>query len=290
MRYIARAPLVPSSPMPSTRTLRALPVAAFIAALAALAHAAPRSVYLEELTSAEVRDLIASHEATTIIVAAGGTEQNGAHMLLGKHNVRAKVLAGRIATRLGNALVAPVVAYVPEGRIDPPAAHMRYAGTISIPDAVFEALLEAAARSFAQHGFADIVLIGDHGGYQADLAAVAAKLDREWAARKVRARAHYIAAYYRATQTTYVDALRAKGLIDAQIGSHAGAADTSLALAVDPALVRPEGLPRDNVRDAGASGVSGDPRAASAALGQSGVRAIVEETVAAIRKATAAAR
>jgi creatinine amidohydrolase/Fe(II)-dependent formamide hydrolase-like protein len=290
MRYIARAPLVPSSPMPPTRTLRALPVAAFIAALAALAHAAPRSVYLEELTSAEVRDLIASHEATTIIVAAGGTEQNGAHMLLGKHNVRAKVLAGRIATRLGNALVAPVVAYVPEGRIDPPAAHMRYAGTISIPDAVFEALLEAAARSFAQHGFADIVLIGDHGGYQADLAAVAAKLDREWAARKVRARAHYIAAYYRATQTTYVDALRAKGLTDAQIGSHAGAADTSLALAVDPALVRPEGLPRDNVRDAGASGVSGDPRAASAALGQSGVRAIVEETVAAIRKATAAAR
>jgi creatinine amidohydrolase/Fe(II)-dependent formamide hydrolase-like protein len=276
--------------MPFKRTLRTLFFAVSIGAFAPLAQAAPRSVFLEELTSVELRDALAAHTVTTIIVPVGGTEQNGAHMTLGKHNVRAKVLAGRIATRLGNALVAPVVAYVPEGRIDPPAAHMRYAGTISIPDAVFEALLEAAARSFAQHGFADIVLIGDHGGYQADLAAVAAKLDREWAARKVRARAHYIAAYYRATQTTYVDALRAKGLTDAQIGSHAGAADTSLALAVDPALVRPEGLPRDNVRDAGASGVSGDPRAASAALGQSGVRAIVEETVAAIRKATAAAR
>jgi len=276
--------------MPPTRTLRALLFAVFITALAARAHAAARSVYLEELTSAEVRQLLAGHEATTIIIAAGGTEQNGAHMVLGKHNVRAKVLAGRIATRLGNALVAPVVAYVPEGRIDPPAAHMRYAGTVSIPDAVFEALLEAAARSFAQHGFADIVLIGDHGGYQADLAAVAAKLNREWAARKAPARAHYIAAYYRATQTTYVDALRAKGLTPAQIGSHAGAADTALALAVDPALVRPEGLPRDNVRDAGAPGVSGDPRAASAALGQSGVRAIIDETVAAIREATAVAR
>ena len=99
----------------------------------------------------------------------GGTEQNGAHMVLGKHNVRAHVLADRIAQALGNAIVAPTVAYVPEGSIHPPAAHMKYTGTISVPDAVFEGLLEAAARSFKQHGFRDVVFLGDHGGYQADL-------------------------------------------------------------------------------------------------------------------------
>ena len=76
----------------------------------------------------------------------GGTEQNGAHMVLGKHNVRAHVLADRIADALGNAIVAPTIAYVPEGSIHPPAAHMKYTGTISVPDAVFEGLLEAAAR------------------------------------------------------------------------------------------------------------------------------------------------
>jgi len=288
MRYIARATLSGRPPiMPFKRTLRTLCLAVSTGALAALVQAAPRSVYLEELTSVEVRDAIAAHALTTVIIPVGGTEQNGAHMTLGKHNVRAKVLAGRIAAQLGDALVAPVVAYVPEGRIAPPAAHMRYAGTISIPDAVFEALLEAAAQSFRQHGFRDVVLIGDHGGYQRDLAAVAARLNREWAATPVRA--HYIADYYRATQTTYLQALRAHGLSEAQIGSHAGAADTALALAVDPDLVKTDRMPRD-LHDAAAVGVNGDPRAASAALGQSGVDAIVAQSVAAIRKATGAAR
>ena len=287
MRYIARATLSGRPAMPFQRSLRILFFAVSFTACAALAQAAPRSVFLEELTSVEVRDAIAAHTLTTVIIPVGGTEQNGAHMTLGKHNVRAKVLAGRIAAQLGDALVAPVVAYVPEGRIAPPAAHMRYAGTISIPDDVFEALLEAAAQSFRQHGFRDVVLIGDHGGYQRDLAAVAARLNRAWA--KTPARAHYIADYYRATQTTYVQALRAHGLSQAQIGSHAGAADTALALAIDPDLVKTDRMPRD-LRDAAAVGVSGDPRAASATLGQSGVDAIVAQSVAAIRKATGAAR
>jgi len=58
--------------------------------------------------------------ATTIIIPIGGTEQNGPHMALGKHNVRAAALSQRIAEKLGNALVAPVLSYVPEGRVTPP--------------------------------------------------------------------------------------------------------------------------------------------------------------------------
>ena len=59
---------------------------------------------------------------------------------------------------------------------------MRFAGTISIPEDVFKAMLEASGRSFKQHGFVDVVLIGDSGDYQADLKAVAARLNRDWAA------------------------------------------------------------------------------------------------------------
>src|SRR5215475_8382903 len=77
------------------------------------------TVFLEELTWTELRDQIRSGK-TTILVPIGGTEQNGPHMALGKHNVRVKALSAAIARRLGNALVAPVLAYVPEGRISPP--------------------------------------------------------------------------------------------------------------------------------------------------------------------------
>ena len=107
--------------------------------------AAPSSVYLQDLSSTEVRDWL-QQGRRTIIIPVGGVEQNGAHMALGKHNFRVQALAGRIAAELGDALVAPVVAYVPEGRVSPPTEHMRYAGTISVPEAAFKAVIDGAAR------------------------------------------------------------------------------------------------------------------------------------------------
>ena len=244
------------------------------------------SVFLDDLTWTEVRDDLHAGK-TTIIIPVGGTEQSGPHMALGKHNVRVKALAGKIAASLGNALVAPVLAYVPEGSIAPPAGHMRFAGTISVPDDAFRSLLEGAARSFRQHGFVDIVLIGDHGGYQSQLKTVATRLNHEWTATS--ARVHFIGDYYKAAEVDYDQALRAKGFTDAQIGIHAGLADTSLMMAIDASLVRPNVIASD-ARDAKAVGVTGDPRGSSAALGQLGVDLIVRRTVAAIRAAQSARR
>jgi creatinine amidohydrolase len=260
--------------------VRWTPLIALLVAVAGggSAQAAPPGVQLEELTWTEVRDAVKAG-TTTIIIPAGGTEQSGPHMALGKHNVRARVLAGRIAAALGDTLVAPVLAYVPEE-----AGHQRFPGTISIPGATFKSVLEAAARSLRQAGFAHIVLLGDHGGYQAQLKEAAADLNREWAGSGVRA--HFIEDYYRASQTAYLQALRAKGLSDAQIGSHAGAADTSLMLAIDPSLVRADRLAGRSATD----GTAGDPALSSAALGQLGVDLIVSQTVAAIRKARAEKR
>ena len=253
-----------------------------------VAQAAPSSVQLDELTWTEVRDAVKAG-TTTVIIPVGGTEQSGPHMALGKHNVRVKVLAERIAQTLGHTLVAPVVAYVPEGHITPPTQHMRYPGTVSIPDDAFKGLIDGAARSFKQHGFTDVVLIGDHGGYQSLLEAVATRLNRDWASSP--ARAHYVGAYYDAAQKPYNQALRDHGLTDAQIGLHAGAADTSLMLATDASLVRRDQMKID--RDAAAEkalGVSGDPRPASAALGQLGVDLIISRTTAAIQQAIAKPR
>jgi creatinine amidohydrolase len=237
----------------------------------------PASVFLEELTWTELRGQIESGK-TTIIVPIGGTEQNGPHMALGKHNRRVHLLSEKIARALGNALVAPVIAYVPEGGFNPPTAHMKFPGTITVPEETFEKVLEYAARSFKLAGFRDIVFLGDHGGYQQDEKAVADRLDREWAATPVRV--HAIEEYYRASETEFAQLLKSKGYRDEEIGTHAGLADTSLMLAVDPGLVRADRLPPGE-------GVHGDPRRSSAELGQLGVDLIVTRTVEAVRKAVA---
>jgi len=230
--------------------------------VAPTARAAVRSVYLEELTWTELRDAIAAG-ATTIILPVGGTEQSGPQLALGKHNARAHVLAGRIAAALGDTLVAPVLAYVPEGNIAPPTEHMRFPGTISIPVAAFKSTIDGAARSFRQAGFRHIVLIGDHGGYQTPLREVAEQLNRAWAGTS--AHADFIAAYYRATEAAYAQILRARGLSDAEIGEHAGVADTALSMATTPEMLLP-----DRFVDATGlvMGAQGDPRRASAGLGE----------------------
>jgi creatinine amidohydrolase/Fe(II)-dependent formamide hydrolase-like protein len=254
-----------------------------LAAAANAFSATPATVFLEDLTWTELRDEIRAGK-TTIIVPIGGTEQNGPHMALGKHNARVRALSERIARELGTALVAPVMAYVPEGSITPPTEHMRFPGTITVPDATFEKLLESAARSFKLHGFHDVVFLGDHGSYQKDLQSAAAALNKEWAATPVRA--HAIVEYYRATTTAYVAALQKRGFTADEIGTHAGVADTSLTLALAPGMVRSERL--GNVpKAASGDGVYGDPRRSSAEVGQLGVDAIVAATVTAIRQATA---
>jgi len=244
-----------------------------------------QSVQLEELTWTELRSRIAAG-ATTVLVPIGATEQNGPHMVLGKHNVRARVLAAEIATQLGNAVVAPVIAYVPEGSIKPPEGHMKFPGTISIPESTFESLLEGTARSFKQHGFRDVVFLGDHGGYQRSEQRVAARLNREWAADP-GCRVHALKQYYDVTQSAYVAALKSRGYSSAEIGRHAGLADTSLALAIDKSLVR-SGALNAEAKTGTADGVDGDPRRATAELGQLGVRIIVDASVNAIRAALAA--
>jgi creatinine amidohydrolase len=271
-----------------SRTARAIGVAALLFPLFCSFTSVSRAqddarILLEDLTWTELRDEIAKGK-TTIIVPIGGTEQNGPAMALGKHNVRVKALSQKIARALGNAIVAPVIAYVPEGSINPPSSHMRFPGTISIQDSTFEQLLENAGQSFKSAGFKNVVFLGDHGGYQANDANVAKTLNHEWATSDVRAFA--IRQYYDATRHEFVETLKGLGFTPAEIGTHAGLDDTSLMLAVDPGLVRMDKLASSSKFNS-ADGVYGDPTRSTAKLGALGVDAIVEHTVAAIQAAVA---
>jgi creatinine amidohydrolase len=266
------------------RTLALRLAALLLLGAGSTAHAqAPATVFLEELTSPELRAQIRAGKST-LIVPIGGTEQNGPHMALGKHNVRAKALAEKIAIALGNAIVAPVIAYVPEGAVNPPTGHMRYPGTITVPADTYRKMLESAARSFKLAGFRDIVLLGDSGDYQKDNQSVAQQLNREWSASNVRV--HAVGEYYRVPTVWFMETLKSHGYSEAEIGIHAGLADTSLMLAIDPRMVRSE-LMQPAPGQKTLPGVTGDPRRASAELGKLAVDAIVIQTVAAIRAAVA---
>jgi creatinine amidohydrolase/Fe(II)-dependent formamide hydrolase-like protein len=138
------------------------------------------SVFVEDLTWIEIRDRMRAG-TDTVIVATGGIEQNGPYLVTGKHNVILRGVTERIAKKLGNALVAPIVAFVPEGDIDPPSLHMKYPGSISLTEETYRALLTDICRSFKTTGFKRIVLLGDSGGNQAGMKDVAEKLNSDWA-------------------------------------------------------------------------------------------------------------
>jgi creatinine amidohydrolase len=174
---------------------------------------------------------------------------------IGKHNVRVVAAnAEAIARRLDNALVAPVMAYVPEGAIDPPTGHMRFAGTISLPDPIFRQVLEYAARSLKQHGFRNIVFIGDSGPNQPGQDAVATTLNAEWTGSNVRMLA--IQGYYRGDLEGDAAEMMKRGIRRDEIGNHADVNDTSRMMAVDPTMVRSSKLQAGD----GKNGIQGDPR------------------------------
>lgn len=157
----------------------------------------------------EIRDALRTG-TTTILIGTGGIEQNGPYVAGGKHNYVLQTVLPYIAQEIGNALIAPIVKFVPEGEIEPvPTEHMEYAGTISVEPETFVALLTDICRSYKTHGFTDIVLLGDSGGNQEGMEKVARTLNQKWT--KESARVHYLREYYFEDQWSY-DYLKSLGI------------------------------------------------------------------------------
>src|SRR5215470_781786 len=150
------------------------------------------TVWLEEMTWMDVRDAMKAGKRT-IIVPTGGVEPNGPWLALGKHNYVLQSNCDAIARKLGNALCAPVVKFVPEGDYATKSGHMASPGTITMREETFRSILEDVARSLQAHGFENIIFIGDSGGNQAGQKAVAEKLNAEWSGKTVVA---HIPQYY----------------------------------------------------------------------------------------------
>jgi creatinine amidohydrolase/Fe(II)-dependent formamide hydrolase-like protein len=240
-----------------------------LALVPALALAQPKSVFIADLTWPEVKEAIAGGK-TTAIYYAGSTEQNGPHMALGKHNVIAEYLGGRVAQELGNALVVPVLPFAPTG------AHMKFPGSVALSEKTFGAVAREVAASMLSAGFRNVVLMGDHGGGQDALKQAAAELDKEWRAKGQRV--YYVPdAYYKAQEK--IRAYLVKHNLPR--GEHAGIEDTSELMFLDR---QRQWIRRDKLGPGDASsGVAGDPRPASPQLGKIFLDMKVAAAVAQIR-------
>ena len=193
------------------------------------------TVFIEDMTWMEVRDAMRSGKKT-VIVATGGVEQNGPYLVTGKHNVILRGTTEALARKLGNALVAPIVPFVPEGDFNPPTVHMKYPGTVSVTEETYRALLTDICVSFKTHGFEHIVLIGDSGGNQAGMKTIAETLNSKRSGSDTRL--HFIPEYY--DFKSVADWLTEQGIEQTPEGLHDDFAMTAMMMAVDPASVRTE--------------------------------------------------
>jgi creatinine amidohydrolase len=244
------------------------------------------SVWIEELTWMEVRDAIAAGK-TTAIIATGGVEPNGPYLATGKHNYVLRGTCEAIARKLGDALCAPIVPFVPEGRIDPPSGHMRSAGTISVTEDTYRALLTDIASSLKVHGFKSIIFIGDSGGNQTGMNAVATALNEKWAGSPTKA--YFIREYYDPGYADLDKYMNEQLNIreTANDGYHDQFSITALMMLIDPTAVRYDQRVKAGL--AKINGVSIAPKEQTIEVARKLVEFRADYTIKAIRAAMAGA-
>ena len=256
-------------------------IAMIIAAVPAYAQV--RSVWIDDLTWWEVRDAIAGGKRTAIIYT-GSSEQNGPHMVIGKHNFIAHYTAQRIAEELGDALVYPTLPFAVTGNAIARTGHMRFPGSVTLPPEVFLGVVRGVAQSALTAGFKVVALMGDHGGGEEELALAAKELDVQ--SRPDGARVLYIGDLYTKTEAQFRDMLAKRGLPSKE--QHAGIPDTSELLYLE---APGKWIHKDKFAAANeATGVRGSPAFASPELGKIYLDLKVENAVNQIRSLLASGK
>jgi creatinine amidohydrolase len=167
-----------------------------------------------------VWDEVARHlarGAAAILPIGAGAKQHGLHLPLDTDRVQAEFLASKLAARI-DALVWPTLSY---GHYP---AFADYAGSISLSAATFEAAVAEIASGILSHGCRALFVL-DTGISTREAAGRA--LARIEAGNALHLRIHEGPRYRRA----------ASGLARQGHGSHADELETSLMLAISPAVV-----------------------------------------------------
>ena len=240
----------------------------------------PNTVWIEEMTWMDVRDAMKVGK-TTVIIPTGGIEPNGPWIALGKHNYVLHKNCEAIARKMGNALCAPIVKFVPEGGVEPRSGHMTSPGTLSMRQSTFNAILTDLVMSLKAHGFKQMFLIGDSGGNQSGQRFVADSLNKLWGATPLVA---HIQEYY--DYASVAAFMKDKGLVE---GTSEGLHDDPVIalniFADDPKAIRLD--ERIKAGKATINGVSLADKKKNAALAKEIIEFRAMTTVNAINKAIA---
>ena len=235
------------------------------------------SVWIEDLTMLEVRDLLKAGK-TTAVILTGGIEENGPYLTTGKHNNVLRAQGESIARALGSALVAPIVTLEPGN----PSRPNLSPGTVVLSQATYRAVLTDMATSLRSQGFTDVVLLGDSGGNLKGMQEVATTLNAEW---KGQGYVHFIPEYY-----NYGDVEKFEeeqlGIHEKLEGYHDDYYITSIIATVDT-----DGIRMPERRKAGKFTINGVPLDPIEKTVSNGLRIVqfrTDVTVAAIRKSMAA--
>lgn len=209
------------------------------------------AIQLDTLTWPEVRSELRSGR-TTVVIAFGATEQHSNHMPLATDALLGDHFARELGERL-DAFVAPTV------RVGCSSHHLAFAGTLSIAEETFCAIVADLVSSLVGGGFERIVLVPTHGGNFAPLAEAVEKLPPEH-------RDHVVAitdlgVFIRIAQVGDAEF----GVPLSEGGLHAGEWETSMLLAIHPDLVN---------MDLAEAGYVGDPEQAIGSLFSQGVESI----------------
>ena len=229
------------------------------------------NVEFDMMTWPEVKKAIQEGK-TTALVYNGGTEQRGPQNVNGGHTLMARETVREVAVKLGNAIAAPVLPFSPN------RASADLPGTIGLTTELFQAINEQVAEELIKTGFKNIVLMGDHGGGQAQLGDVAKKLSAKYAAQGVKV--VFCDEVYDKANGDFDKWLQSNGY---PTSSHAGIPDTSemLYLGADKGWVRkdqvkdalgdpvlPQGQKPDPSKPRVNNGISGDARRSTPELGK----------------------
>ena len=235
---------------------------------AAYAQSAPATLIdLEMMTWPEIKR-VQEQGKTTVLVMNGGTEQRGPQNVNGGHTLMGRAIVKAVAEKLGNAIIAPVLPFSP---ID---TNPDWPGTIGIPAPLFAQINEQVTEQLIKDGFKTVVLMGDHGGGQADLGEVAKKLDAKYTGKGIRV--IFCGDVYRKAEDDI-----SKWLLENGYGQngHAGTSDTSIMLylganqnwvrkeLVANALGDPAGKADPSVTRRN-NGITGDARRSTVELGK----------------------
>ena len=235
------------------------------------------TVWIEDLTMMEVRDLLKAGK-TTALILTGGIEENGPFLTTGKHNNVLRVMGNSIARALGDALVAPIVTLEPGN-----PERVRTPGTVLLSAETYRAVMTDMATSLKTQGFTNIVLLGDSGGNQRPMQEVADALNAKWKGDASGARVHFIPEYYNYDEVEKFEQ-DALGIHEKMEGLHDDYYISALIAVHDPNGVRmPERV------KAGKFVINGVPLSPIEKTIENGRKIAAfrtEKTVAAIRKAT----